>query len=68
MPLTDDDLMPFGKHRGRRLEDVPARYLLWLWDEGWHQRTGEPLGAYLKDSLNALLGDCQDYILKHRPN
>lgn len=30
MRMTDDTPMPFGKHKGRRLEDVPANYLLWL--------------------------------------
>lgn len=31
--------MPFGKHKGRRLEDIPIQYLGWLHDEceldGW---------------------------------
>lgn len=28
--LDDNTLMPWGKHRGKKLEDVPAHYLLWL--------------------------------------
>lgn len=63
--FSDEDLMPFGKHKGRKLEDVPASYLLWLWDEGWHARASEPLGAYIADCLSALVKDCPDYILKH---
>ncbi len=59
--------MPFGKHQGKRLEDVPASYLLWLWDDGWWQRTSEPLGAYLLEALGALQQDCRDYIVKHQP-
>lgn len=31
--LTDESPMPFGKHRGTRMEEVPASYLLWLLDE-----------------------------------
>lgn len=27
--LTDTDLMPFGKHKGAKMEKVPASYLLW---------------------------------------
>lgn len=33
--LTDDDLMPFGKHKGERLGDVPDDYLRWLGKQNW---------------------------------
>ena len=26
--------IPFGRHKGEFIEDVPANYLLWLCDEG----------------------------------
>jgi len=32
--LTDTDPMPFGKHKGELMQDVPASYLRWLWEEG----------------------------------
>lgn len=32
--LTDDSKMPFGMHKNKRLEDVPASYLLWLENNG----------------------------------
>lgn len=32
--MTDQDLMPFGKYKGEKMEDVPASYLLWLRDQG----------------------------------
>lgn len=35
----DDDLMPFGKHRGKRMADVPLDYLRWLADQ--HDFTAE---------------------------
>lgn len=31
--LTDQSLMPFGKHIGKRMSKVPATYLLWLCDQ-----------------------------------
>lgn len=31
--MEDTDLMPFGKHKGTELKNVPADYLLWLRDE-----------------------------------
>lgn len=33
MKLTDESLMPFGKHKGEKMANVPASYLLWLYDE-----------------------------------
>lgn len=32
---TDDDLMPFGTHKGKKLGDLRAQYLLWLGDQEW---------------------------------
>lgn len=32
-PLADDSPMPFGKHSGRKMIEIPAAYLLWLADE-----------------------------------
>lgn len=32
MALTDNSLMPYGKYRGVKMINVPADYLLWLFD------------------------------------
>ena len=34
MALTDNSLMPYGKHKGTKMGNVPADYLLWLYDNG----------------------------------
>lgn len=31
--MKDTDLMPIGKHVGKRMIDVPASYLLWIGEE-----------------------------------
>ena len=31
--LDDDDEIWFGKHKGTRLGEIPASYLIWLADE-----------------------------------
>jgi uncharacterized protein (DUF3820 family) len=31
--LTDEDPMPFGKHKGTALKKVPAKYLVWLYEQ-----------------------------------
>lgn len=65
--MTDTDIMPFGKHKGKRMEDVPASYLLWLWDSGVWQEPHKPIHAYIKDSWSALLHDCPDHDPLHKP-
>lgn len=30
--MTDESLMPFGKYKGYLMVNVPASYLLWLYD------------------------------------
>lgn len=64
--LTDESLMPFGKHAGTKLADVPAKYLLWLWDNGLHRETSR-LAAYIKDAFSALESEAKDYIVQNRP-
>lgn len=51
--FTDKSVINFGKHSGKRLEDVPAEYLLWLYEsKGFNMNT--PLGRYIKDNLEVL--------------
>lgn len=33
--LHDDDLMPFGTHRDKRLGDIPDDYWKWFLSQGW---------------------------------
>ena len=50
--LTGDDEMPFGKHKGERLDDVPEHYLRWLWEEADEpvcDNPGHPLHGYLEE-------------------
>jgi len=51
MPLTDNSLMPFGRHRGKAMINVPAIYLLWLYNNGCdHAEVRE----YIMNNLEAL--------------
>jgi len=31
--MEDTDLMPFGMHKGKQMQDVPASWLLWFKNE-----------------------------------
>jgi uncharacterized protein (DUF3820 family) len=32
--ITDNSAMPFGKFQGKAMANIPAKYLLWLYDNG----------------------------------
>ena len=49
--LTDESKMPFGKYAGQKLANVPASYLLWLYNE--NKCYGE-LKSYIKENLQVL--------------
>lgn len=58
MELTDKSPMPFGKHKGTAMANVPASYLLWLWEQ-WNNSmpegyANESVKAYIKDNLDEL--------------
>lgn len=33
--LDDDSIMPFGKHKGQRLGEVPDHYWRWFLQQEW---------------------------------
>lgn len=50
--FTDTSLMPFGQHKGKKLIDVPASYLLYMYDKGYVNN--EALKKYIADNLTVL--------------
>ena len=44
----DEDKMPFGEHKGKRLGDVPDSYLFWLSDQNWVARQYPGLHLYVE--------------------
>lgn len=57
--LTDEDPMPFGKHKGQRMADVPASYFAWLKDQNC-QHPG--VRGYIENSWSAILSELPDRI------
>ncbi len=57
-----DDLspMPFGQYSGKPLQDVPAKYLHWLW--GKRPLDDKKLENYIWNSIEALKVDFPDGI------
>jgi len=49
--LTDKSLMPFGKYQGKPMEDVPADYLMWLYD---NDKYSEQVKVYIEDNMDVI--------------
>jgi len=61
-PLSDLCPMPFGKHKGEPMQDVPASYLHWLWSNGKQSDKSCPVAAYIRENINALKQEHPDGI------
>lgn len=58
--LTDTDLMPFGKHKGESMQDVPASYLHWLWTNGMKDDKVSNVADYIRRNISALKQEYKD--------
>ena len=62
MQLSDLDPMPFGKHKGTPMQDVPANYLHWLWCNGKEGDKSCPVADYIRRNLSVLKSENKDLI------
>jgi len=60
--MDDLDPMPFGKHKGESMQDVPASYLHWLWTNGLKDEKRNPAADYIRRNLSALKEEYPDGI------
>lgn len=49
--MIDTDHMPFGMHKGKALANVPAKYLIWLHEQGV---VHEGVKKYIINNLDVL--------------
>lgn len=60
--------MPFGKHKGIPMQDVPAGYLHWLWNYGMSQKTRtSDVADYIQRNITALAKEYPDGIWADHP-
>lgn len=43
--------MPFGKYKSEQMQNVPASYLMWLYDEG---KCNDEVRTYIEDNLDVI--------------
>ena len=56
--------MPFGVHKDKPMDQVPADYLLWLWNDGLKNKTATSnVAAYIKENLHCLTLEDPDTII-----
>ena len=58
--LDATDPMPFGKHRGVPMSDVPASYLHWLWTNGKEHDSVCGVSDYIRRNINVLAKEYSD--------
>lgn len=49
--MNDNSLMPYGQYKGDKMLNVPASYLIWLYEND--KAFGDVL-AYIKENLDVL--------------
>jgi len=52
--MNDKSKMPFGKHKGKPMEKVPASYLLWLADQSGFSTKNSEMTDYIEDNRTLL--------------
>jgi len=72
MSAPSPDKITFGKYKGAEFDEVPASYLLWLWDKEdglWCDESvrNKPLRDYIIHSFKALQQECPDKLVYHGP-
>ena len=55
--MDDNTPMPFGIHKGKKLANVPADYLIWL----YRQKTIIGLMQYIEDNEESLIKESSKY-------
>lgn len=61
--MSDLDPMPFGKYKGKPMQEVPAQYLHWLWTNGKSNQVRTcPVAHYIYTNLTALKDEYKDGI------
>jgi len=51
MPLTDESPMPYGQHKGEKMANIPAKDLIWLYE---NNRCNAEVKAYIIDNMDVL--------------
>lgn len=51
MTLTDESLMPYGQYQGEKMANVPAGYLMYMYD---NDKCDKQVKDYIEDNMDVL--------------
>lgn len=51
MTYTDETLMPWGIYKGNKMANIPADYLIWLYD---NNKCDKYVRSYIEENLDVL--------------
>jgi len=54
--MTDNSLMPFGKYRGEKMANVPADYLIWIFE---NNKCTPDVAKYIAENLSVIKSEIE---------
>ena len=54
--FTDESVMTFGKYKGEKMANIPADYLLWLYE---NSKVYGDVKDYIKENLDVIKSEIQ---------
>jgi uncharacterized protein (DUF3820 family) len=60
--MNDESIMPIGKYKGEKIANVPAEYLLWMYENANLINRSHLYGElrdYIKDNLDVLKAEIE---------
>ena len=55
--FTDETLFPFGKYKDVKMQEVPAAYLIWIYN---NYDITQPLTDYIADNMDVLYSELKE--------
>ena len=54
--MTDESTMPYGKHKGQKMANVPPDYLIWLFE---NNKCTPEVAKYIAENLDVLKAEIE---------
>ena len=52
--MNDESIMPFGKYKGEKMANVPADYLLWLYE---NNKCFGDIKKYIEENMDSITAE-----------